>query len=175
MTLVVLLVLAVLWAVVLVPPLLRARTDRSSDSIGDFNHRLGVLGRTNGAAPAPEALVTPFARGSMPRAVPPRMPVGVGAVPPRRGAEWAAKRRRDVVQALVGTAAATLALAYVSGIGALWALHIAVDVALLTYLGLWAWLRGTPGLPAIEHADGEVHYLPPPRMPDLALRRTASS
>ena len=46
----VLVILAALWAVVLVPPLLRSRAERANDSIGDFNYRLDVLGRTNGAS-----------------------------------------------------------------------------------------------------------------------------
>jgi len=44
----VLFILAVLWAVVLVPPLLRSRSQRSADSIVDFNYKLDVLGKTNG-------------------------------------------------------------------------------------------------------------------------------
>ena len=44
----VLFILAVLWAVVLVPPLLRSRGQRSADSIVDFNYKLDVLGKTNG-------------------------------------------------------------------------------------------------------------------------------
>ena len=44
----VLFILAVLWAVVLVPPLLRSRSQHSADSIVDFNYKLDVLGRTNG-------------------------------------------------------------------------------------------------------------------------------
>ena len=38
-----------LWAVVLLPPMLLSRAERANDSIGDFNYRLDVLGRTNGA------------------------------------------------------------------------------------------------------------------------------
>jgi hypothetical protein len=42
-------VLAVAWIVVLVPPIVRARNDSRSrgDSVGDFQNRLGVLGRTH--------------------------------------------------------------------------------------------------------------------------------
>src|SRR5207302_5156867 len=44
---VLLLILAVVWAVVLVPPWLRSRADaRPADSIGAFRHRLTVLERT---------------------------------------------------------------------------------------------------------------------------------
>ena len=44
----VLIILAVLWAVVLIPPLLRSRSQRTADSIVDFNYTLDLLGRTNG-------------------------------------------------------------------------------------------------------------------------------
>ena len=69
LTLVVLLVLAVLWAVVLLPPMLRSRAERANDSIGDFNYRLDVLGRTNGALRVPGARprVNPGARAAMRR------------------------------------------------------------------------------------------------------------
>jgi len=50
---VVLVILAALWAVVLLPPLLRSRAERVNDSIGDFNYRLDVLGRTNGVRVQP--------------------------------------------------------------------------------------------------------------------------
>ena len=45
----VLVILAALWAVVLVAAACcESRTERSNDSIGDFNYRLDVLGHTNG-------------------------------------------------------------------------------------------------------------------------------
>jgi len=113
---VVLLILAGLWAVVLVPPLLRARTERSGDSIGDFNYRLDVLSRTNGA---------PATR--------------TGRRLPAPGS--AAKRRRDVLRVLIGSVTLTLMLAFVSGAAALWALHVVADVLLGSYLLLWAWVR----------------------------------
>lgn len=114
----VLLILAALWAVVLVPPLLRARVERTGDTIGDFNNHLDVLGRTNGT------LRRAHARGG------------------RRVS--AAKRRRDVLRTLAGAAALTLLLAFVGGAPLLWALHLAADGLLAAYLGLWAWVRSTP-------------------------------
>jgi len=112
----VLLILAGLWAVVLAPPLLRARTGRSGDSIGDFNYRLDVLSRTNGAP-------VRSSRRSLP-------PLGS-----------AAKRRRDVLRVLFGTVTLTLMLAFISGATALWALQLVADALLATYLVLWAWAR----------------------------------
>ena len=65
MAITVLLILAAMWAAVLLPPILRARTvQRSGDTIGDFRYRLGVLGNRTGrrqaataraARPSPEA------------------------------------------------------------------------------------------------------------------------
>ena len=43
MTLVVLLILAALWAVVLVPPLLRSRSERANDSIGVGRGEKGLV------------------------------------------------------------------------------------------------------------------------------------
>ena len=65
----VLIILAALWAVVLVPPLLRSRSQRTADSIVDFNYKLDVLGRTNGHV---DGVVAPVPA--------PRLPAG-GASP----------------------------------------------------------------------------------------------
>lgn len=115
MTLVVLVILAAIWVLVLVPPLLRARTQRTNDSIDDFNHRLDVLGRTNGA-----------------------LRVEAMRVPP---AMKAARRRRDVLRSLVVAVVVTGLLGLATNIVAAWVLHALADVALLAFCGLWAWVR----------------------------------
>lgn len=167
MTLVVLLILAVLWAVVLVPPVLRAkRTERTGDSIGDFNYRLDVLSRTNGAGTRvrnrPIAPLSPMARASGRVHASP-----VSTLPP---SQRAAKRRRDVLTFLVGGATITFLGAYGLGIGAFWSLQLLFDLLLAAYLGLWAYVRSAQ----IERAM-KVRYLPTPQTPELALRRTGSS
>jgi hypothetical protein len=168
LTLVVLLVLAALWAVVLLPPMLRARMARSvsSDSIGEFNYKLGVLSRTNGTSSAPL----------------PRRSRGIGRVPTFSSPQTAlhapalspaargAKRRADVLRVLIGTVVVTLALAYFSGASLLWGVQLIADVALLGFLGLWAYTRN---LQMVQTRN--VHYLPSRRAPELALRRTGSS
>ena len=141
----VLIVLAALWGIVLVPPLLRSRTERTSDSIGDFNHRLGVLSRTNDT-------------GLTTRPVSSRRPPS------------AAKRRRDVFTVLLGAVLMTLLVAQVSGAKAVWALQLIADVALIAYVGLWAYFRSLQADRAAK-----VHALPQRRAPELALRRTGSS
>jgi hypothetical protein len=162
LTLVVLLILAALWAVVLLPPLLRARTDRSADSIGAFNSRLDVLGKTNASATQPAA-TAPARRTSTPAP-----PMYASPVAP---AERAAKRRRDVLRALVVAVTITFALAYFTGAPALWAANVLVDGMLIAYLALWAWVRQVQ----TEQAE-KVHYLQRTQAaPELALRRTGSS
>jgi hypothetical protein len=145
--LVVLVILAACWAVVLVPPLLRARGERGNDPITDFNYRLGVLGKTNGSLDFDRS---PKVRESR--------------------SQRAAKRRRDVLQILGSAVAITLLGAYVWGSPVAWAIQIAVDLVLFTYLALWAWVRSA----RIERTTA-VRHLPQQRSPELALRRAASS
>jgi hypothetical protein len=116
LTLLVLVILAALWAVVLLPPLLRSRTGRANDSIGDFNYRLDVLGRTNGAL-QPE---------SSPRVA---------------SAGGAAKRRRDVLRVLVSAVVVTGLLGLATNAPLLWAIHVGADLALLGFFGLWVYSR----------------------------------
>lgn len=147
MTLVVLVILAALWAVVLLPPMLRARTERSTDPITDFNYRLGVLGRTNGSLSATRS----------PHVV-------------ESSGQRSAKRRRDVTQVLLAVVAVTLLAAYVTHMPAAWALQVLADLALGSYLALCAWFRAV----RLERT-AKVRDLPRRRAPELALRRAASS
>jgi len=144
---VVLVILAACWAVVLVPPMLRARTERSTDPITDFNFRLGVLGRTNGSLSMTRS---PQIRAS--------------------ASQRAAKRRRDVLQILFAGVGVTLLVAYVTHAPAAWALQLLADLALGTFLGLWAWVRAVGAERAVK-----VRELPRRRVPEFALRRAASS
>lgn len=151
--LVVLLILAGLWAVVLLPPLLRSRTERSGDSIGDFTNRLDVLSRTNGAVGTPE-------RAGLP-------PIGS-----------AAKRRRDVLRVLFGGVTVTLLLAFVTGATVFWGLQIIADVLLGAYLLAWAYVRSS-----YAERIAKLRYLPQyeyeyeyeTAAPEFALRRAGSS
>jgi hypothetical protein len=158
----VLFILAVLWAVVLVPPLLRSRSQRSADSIVDFNYKLDVLGKTNGHLEIEN--VSAANQG-------PRIPDG-RLLPALRAsaAQRSARRRRDVVRALTLSVTVTVLLTAATHAGAAWALQILVDVMALTYLGLWAWLRTVH-----DERSEKVRYMPKRRAPELALRRSASS
>jgi hypothetical protein len=193
-------VLAVAWIVVLVPPVLRARNDSRSrgDSIGDFQNRLGVLGRTHSSRQSRRAARA--ARGSrgdlapMPgvasalgarRSVTNRLASGrarsqiarplTGPVEPvrTRGAVQSARRRREIVTVLFTATMLSAAVASALGGSAWWAIQILTDVILLAYVVGMLWFRS-------NSADRmrTVHYLPqvrPRPVPAYALRRTASS
>ena len=121
-TLLVLVILAVMWAAVLLPPWLRGRTqDRPSDSIHSFRRQLSVLERATPGVPGqirPESVMT---------------------------LSEAQRRRRLIIGALGALAGATLLAAFTSAGAArmgLFAVNLALDVALVGYLLLLAQARG---------------------------------
>lgn len=146
MTLVVLVILAALWAVVLLPPLLRSRAERANDSIGDFNYRLDVLGRTNGALNGP---------GARPRVMP---------------GQRAAKRRRDVLRAFLGVVGGLGLLAMATNASIVWALFLVSALAFGAFGALWAWARSVQ----VERLL-KVRSMQRQPAPDWVLRRAASS
>lgn len=110
MSLVVLLILAVVWAVFLVPQLVRARAERTpADSIGAFRSQLSVLERTTPGAPvAPAAAARPVLGGAYMAPMPVHRPAG--SLPTRSQVR---KRRRDILQALLVAVAGTFVLGLV--------------------------------------------------------------
>jgi hypothetical protein len=124
LTIAVILILGVIWAVVLIPPILKARAGRPrNDSVGDFHYRLRMLGQTNGThrdRPARLSL-------SRPAFAPHR---GSGRQSPRQ------KRRQDVLLVMLGVCAATLFLALLSRMTVLLVVHLACDALLAAYLYL---------------------------------------
>ena len=153
----VLVVLAVVWAVVLIPPWLRNRAEgRPADSIGAFHRQLTTLERT-GPETAPPRTGAPLMSPAL------RIPV------PRSRVQ---KRRRDVMLALGGAMLSTLALTLVTGLGVLLAVHLLLDVLFVTYVALLIRLRGL----AAER-EMKLRFLPgghPQVEPALALRRSAN-
>ncbi len=142
----VLVILAALWAVVLLPPLLRSRAERANDSIGDFNHRLDVLGRTNGAlrATGAQARVSSGAR--------------------------AAKRRRDVLRTLLAVVGGFGLLAIATKSVIVWALFIVSALAFGAFCALWAYARSLQMERTVK-----VRAMQRQSAPDWVLRRAASS
>jgi hypothetical protein len=93
-------------------------------------------------------------------------PIPARAMAPHR----AAKRRRDITLGLAVAVVVTLAFALIASRDAMWMLQGLVDVLFVSYVGLIAYFRSQQ----LDRAR-TVHYLPQPRAPELALRRTASS
>jgi hypothetical protein len=128
----------VLWAAVLVPPVLRSRTESKRGGIGDLTSRLGAVTRRQSSSMG-------TSRGRQPlRAVPP--PSGSArarSTERRRGAARAGrrematarKRRRNVLLVLVGVAGVSLGLAALLN-PLFWILHVLADVLLVAYLYL---------------------------------------
>lgn len=153
----VLILLAIVWAVVLIPPYVRHRSDvQPGTSVTSFRQGLDVLGR---AAPG---------RSLAPVRTRPPTPAGPGAP---RGRSAMRKRRRDVLFTLAGAAGFTLLLAVAFG-GVAIALHLFVDVTLAGYLYLLVQMRKLAAEQAVK-----VRYLAAPaqsRPRLVTVRRTAS-
>lgn len=135
----VLILLAIVWAIVLVPPFVRNRAElRPGSSVSNFRQDLAVIGRTtpgSGGAPGSQ-LRPPVAPGLR------RSPAGSSAQLPGTpsGRAAARKRRRDVLFTLAGTAGFTLLLAVAFG-GAMILLHLASLAALGGYIFLLVQMR----------------------------------
>jgi len=127
MAILIVLVLAVAWAAVLLPPILRARTEGGRGSVGDFMHRLSALSRANGTSTyyGPEPLspiMPPLHRSGMPQV---RYPGAMTAVQ---------KRRRDVLMTLAGAVGFTFLVALVANSIAIWFFQLLVDGLLVAYV-----------------------------------------
>lgn len=149
----VLVVLAAIWAAVLLPPYLqKRRAFHPHASIGDFRNQLAVLQRT-GDPHAPAPLRTPGGRAMS-----------------RTDAQ---RRRRDVLATLTAAAGLTFLLALVAG-GSVWLLHLTVDAVLLGYVALLMQVQQQRQAPTRSN----VAYLAPDRRPSVTqqalLRRQAN-
>ncbi len=140
----VLLILAVIWAAVLIPPALRARAEgRPADSITAFHQQLAVLRRAGPRGSRSNPGWTPPASPSLPqrhvslvdqvpRPVAPAFST-VRSVSVRRTAR---QRRRDVFMALLVAVGITLVLGAIPALRMLWLVHAAADVLLIGYVAL---------------------------------------
>lgn len=171
----VLLILAVIWAAVLVPPMLRARAESSPvDSIGAFRRQLSVLQRTAPAAGSAEHRIAPYT--PPPSAQPPAHVVRSSERAHRISRTQARHRRRQVFLGLVAAVPVSVLGAVVSG-GIAWLVPVMVTALLITYVGLLLRARNL----AVER-EMKVRFLPnapsagmgSSLSPELALRRSAN-
>lgn len=151
----VLVVLAAIWAAVLLPPYLqKRRATHPSSSVVDFNRQLAVLQRTGRALDGAD-LREGYARQA--QAYP-----TYGAAPqpadagPRMNRQDVLRRRRDVFATLVCAALLTFVLAIALG-GSVWLFHLLVDAALLGYTAMLMQIQQRRQAYA---ARDNVRYLP---------------
>lgn len=119
--------LAVVWAIVLLPELLRKLAgSRHTDTIRSFNQQLSVLDRSGGRPTGRSNVIDLRSRADGPR------PAAAAArpVPP------AVRKRRQEVLTVLGSAAVLTLLCTVAFGGPFLALHIVADLLLVTYLVL---------------------------------------
>jgi hypothetical protein len=174
-TILVLLFLAVVWAVVLIPSLVRRQAEaRPADSIIDFRRQLRVLQRAGPRTVAPAySLAAQWPTGTV-----------AGGSPARAGGEVTRtlpphalrrlrtlRRRRDTLLVLVGGVVGSAALGAVPVLRALWALAAGLCVFLAVYVALLIRLRNLEA-----EREMKLRFLPPPRAqePTLLLRRPAN-
>ncbi|MGV3760103.1 MAG: hypothetical protein ACO1PW_11295 [Actinomycetota bacterium] len=171
-TVLVLVILAAIWAAVLVPPYLQNRREtRPGDSIATFRSQLSVLERTT-----PGGRVGNVTRLDVARREPGVRPAGAGRPAPSAAAmrrAEARRRRRDVFLTLLGAVGVTFVLALALG-GSVWMLHLLVDLVFGAYVLLLVSLQQQ----SVEREE-KVRYLQPARpvvRPDqqVLLRRSGS-
>ena len=138
----VLLILAVLWAAVLVPPVLRSRRESRGGGVDDLHSRLGALNhrrssaRVMGARGGRASLRSvPTLQASRSRAIPGRAAPVPGAARSTGAMTPAQKRRRDVLVTLIGAAIISLGLSVLVN-PMLWIAQGVADVLLVAYLFL---------------------------------------
>ena len=161
--------LAVLWAIVLLPELLRKLSGvRSSDSIRSFNQQLSVLDRS-GARPSGSNVIdlrAPRSRASAPaerrgRPAPDRARTGRPRTAAPRSAPSPAmrKRRQEVITVLASAAALTLLCAVAFGLTAFVLLHVVADILLVAYLVLLSQANQAVRAPAPGTARDDRHVV----------------
>jgi len=171
----VLVILALIWAAVLLPPYLQNRREtRPGDSIATFRTQLSVLERTTPGGRSGSLSRLDVGRYDAPRYVPPA--ARRRSVTPSQAAMRRAevrRRRRDVFLTLLGAVAVTLLLAIALGGSTVWMLQLFVDVAFGGYVLMLVSIQQQT-----MQTEEKVRYLQPaPRRspePQLLLRRSGS-
>ena len=165
----VLLILAVVWAIVLVPPALRARQEgRPADSISHFRRQLFTLQHTG-----------PWSRTAAARTSLQAVPAvpNVAVLQARANARGmhqtrAQKRRRDIFVGLLAAMGISLVLGLIPALRILWVVHLLADLLFIGYVALLVRMRND----AAER-EMKVRFLPGPTPqvePALLLRRSAN-
>lgn len=184
----VLVVLAAIWAGVLLPPYLqKRRATHPSSSVVDFHQQLAVLQRTGralGGADLHDAYADP--RAAQPPAVQAAQygQASYGYSPQRMGRNEVMRRRRDVFLTLVAAAVMTFVLALALG-GSVWLFHLLVDAALLGYVAMllqiqqqrqYAGHRAQAARRPAPYQPAQYQYAPQPQSAtqQALLRRSAS-
>ncbi len=139
MTKLLLVVIAVMWIVVLVPPLLRSRSEgRPGDSIVSFRRQLTTLQRSAPfTSAAPGRRITPSGEvrvaGAAVAVRPARVPERVDTRAALRRLE-ARRRRQTILIALVGACVVTAVLAGSLYSARWWYVNFALDAVLALYV-----------------------------------------
>ncbi|MGI8661604.1 MAG: hypothetical protein ACR2LQ_00130 [Acidimicrobiales bacterium] len=174
MTLLVLVILAVIWAAVLLPPYLQGRSNsRPADSISSFQKQLSVLEhRANGVTPRAGSRSTSRQPGALRPVATRYAPSSLSASGAHLNRAEAKKRRRDVLFTLAGSVGITFVMSLVLG-GPVWGLQLACDALLGGYVYLLVQLTQQAG-----ERDNKVRYLPARQAradeTQLLLRRSGS-
>ena len=183
MAIVVILVLAILWAAVLLPPILRARSEGGGNGVsGGITEVMGVFTSAIDRVRGHEA---PLATGQP--LMGPVGPVnGVGSMRTPGGMSPAQRRRRDVLIGLLCAAGITLVMALFSGGNIVFvALHLVTDVLLGGYVYLLLQVKSRAAdrrtkVRPLRPATPRLRSVPPladtgpASNPALVLRRSAT-
>jgi len=162
LTVVVLLILVVVWAIVLGPSLLRRRAERhSGDSIGAFHRQLRVLEHTGPTLVDPANRLARAAQATASPRTPAHRP-NVRHDPFFR--PEACRRRRDVLIVLVSLTVGTGVLGAIPAMRPALVLTAMAAIALVGYVALLVRLRTL----AVER-EVKLRYLPQPSQPQPAF------
>ena len=162
-----LLILAVVWAVFLVPQVVRARTEKGpADSVGAFQRQLSVLERTSPIGTRSMTSFRTAASRSLSSA--PQAPASGMALPlpTRSGVK---KRRRDILLGLLAAMGGSLVLGLIPGLRVMLGLHLVLDVLFVGYVALLVRARNL----AAER-EMKVRYLGSSPEAPFLLRRAAN-
>jgi hypothetical protein len=150
--------LALVWAAVLIPPILRDRAQNRVHSVGDFSKRLRAL--------------QPHRGHSFP-SVSRRAPVTVSSPRPTRVSSQAARRRREVLWVLGGAFVVTFLVGFNLN-GAWWGLFALSALLLFGYIAALANMAGK-GQGRSSDLDYYADLRPARPAPEYAYRRSASN